>query len=387
MRKEAAILCMFLVLAAGLITFLPAQQNQNNFGGGVSVSGAVTAGHVATFVNGSTIQDGGATGSGTVTNTGGSLTSNSVVLGAGTNDTKVSTGITTNGASELDLGLNGTASGVLGFNGSTSGKATLTAPAVAGTTTNPIASTNAISVPAGAANGPALLVGTGSGLYQRASNVLDFTVNSTGVWEMQLASNSIVFGGSTGVYAWNSGGLNTATDTGLSRAAPAVVSVGTSTQGDESGLIRAGNACRVTADITLPVNTATTVCSWSLPAVAKAWGWQCQIPWVISAGSGTNTLAIIANPSQTPTGATNGSAEIKTTNTNTATEATTAVSASGGTTLLTSPTITPAATVFMSSTSGTLLASGTAGTFAIQMTAAGTTATAAAKAGATCTLY
>jgi hypothetical protein len=43
--------------------------------------------------------------------------------------------------------------------------------------------------------------------------------------------------------------------------------------------------------------------------------------------------------------------------------------------------------VFMSSTSGTLLASGTAGTFAIQMTAAGTTATAAAKAGATCVLY
>jgi hypothetical protein len=157
--------------------------------------------------------------------------------------------------------------------------------------------------------------------------------------------------------------------------------------GTEDALVRSGNACRVTADITLPVNTATTICTWSFPAIAKAWAWQCQIPWVISAGSGTNTLAIIANPSQTPTAATNGSAEIKTTNTNTATEATTAISASGGTTLLTSGTITPAATVFMSSTSGTLLASGTAGTFAIQMTAAGTTATAAAKAGATCVLY
>jgi len=179
-----------------------------------------------------------------------------------------------------------------------------------------------------------------------------------------------------------------AVDTCATRSAAGMVAVGTtSTVGDETGLLRVGNACHVTADITLPVNTATTVCTWSLPALAKAWAWQCQIPWAITAGTGTNTLAIIANPSQTPTAATNGSAEIKTTNTNTATELTTAISASGGTTLLTSGTITPGATVFMSSTSGTLLASATAGTFAIQMTAAGTTATAAAKAGATCLLY
>lgn len=192
---------------------------------------------------------------------------------------------------------------------------------------------------------------------------------------------------STGVLRFLNGTLaGGAVDLGLSRTGLGVAAIGNGTAGDETGLLRAGNACRVTADITLPVNTATNVCSWSLPAVAKAWAWQCQIPWVISAGSGTNTLAIIANPSQTPTAATNGAAEIKTTNTNTATELTTAISASGATTLLTSVTITPAATVFLSSTSGTLLASATAGTFAIQMTAAGTTATAAAKAGATCWL-
>ncbi len=73
-------------------------------------------------------------GSGTVTNTGGNLTANAVVLGAGTNDTKVSTGITTNGASELDLGVSGT-SGVLGLKGSTSGTFTATTDATAANTT------------------------------------------------------------------------------------------------------------------------------------------------------------------------------------------------------------------------------------------------------------
>lgn len=206
------------------------------------------------------------------------------------------------------------------------------------------------------------------------------------------SANSACVGlGSTYAFAWSSaaGGLSAAnSDVGISRIGAATLSIGNGSAGDESGVFRPGtSSCRVTADITLPVNTPTTVCSWTLPAIAKAWAWQCQIPWVISAGTGTNTLAIIANPSQTPTGATNGAAEIKTTNTNTATEQVTAISASGATTLLTSGTITPSATVFMSSTSGTLLASATAGTFTIQMTAAGTTATAAAKAGSTCILY
>ena len=227
------------------------------------------------------------------------------------------------------------------------------------------------------------LFGSASG-----ANILQVLNGATAVFAVTHPSGILISAANNEPYVWSSTSSATgAADTGISRQAANMVSIGNGAQADETGLLRSGDACRVTADITLPVNTTTTVCTWSLPAVAKAWAWQCQIPWVISAGSGTNTLAIIANPSQTPTGATNGAAEIKTTNTNTATEAVTAISASGATTLLTSGTITPAATVFMSSTSGTLLASGTAGTFAIQMNAAGTTATAAAKAGATCVLY
>ena len=56
------------------------------------------------------------------------------------------------------------------------------------------------------------------------------------------------------------------------------LSMDTTAARNESALLRNGNSCRVTTDITLTVNTATTVCSWSLPAVAKAWAWQCQIP-------------------------------------------------------------------------------------------------------------
>lgn len=172
----------------------------------------------------------------------------------------------------------------------------------------------------------------------------------------------------------------------ISRTAAATLSVDDGTRGDEAGLVR-WNTCKVSSDITLTVNTNITVCTWSLPAVAKTWAWQCKVPWVISAGSGTNTLSIGVNASQTPTATTTASANIYTTNTGTQTAANVNVAASGAINVLTSPTITPAATVFQSETSGTLAASGTAGTFTITMNAAGTTATAAAKAGATCLLY
>jgi hypothetical protein len=157
---------------------------------------------------------------------------------------------------------------------------------------------------------------------------------------------------------------------------------------DTGGLLLAGNACRITADVSLTVNTANSFCSWSLPAVAQAWAFSCDIQWAITAGSGTNTFALGVNASQTPTGTTNVMAQIYTALTaSTNTLSTAALSASGATSILTSPTYTPAATVQFAHASGTVLASGTAGTFAVTATANGTTATAAVKAGSTCYLY
>jgi hypothetical protein len=80
-------------------------------------------------------------GSGTVTATGGSLTSNAVVLGAGTTDTKVVAGVTTNGTAQLVLGVNTTTLGSVKMFGNTSGDVTISPAAVAGTAT-------ALTVPA-----------------------------------------------------------------------------------------------------------------------------------------------------------------------------------------------------------------------------------------------
>lgn len=74
-------------------------------------------------------------GTGTVTATAGSLTSNAVVLGAGTTDTKVSTGITTDGTAQLNLWVNATTIGKVKMFGNTSGDVTIQPTAAAGTAT------------------------------------------------------------------------------------------------------------------------------------------------------------------------------------------------------------------------------------------------------------
>jgi hypothetical protein len=321
-------------------------------------------------------------GSGTVTNTGGNLTANAVVLGAGGADTKVSTGITTNGASELDLGVAGT-SGVLGLNGLTSGKATLTAPAVAGTSTNPIVSTNALQLPVGAAATPSLTF-TGhvsSGLFYTSAHGITMVDSSTPMAVFDSNQGVVVADGNGLLFSPNVDGSSA--DTALSREAANILSIGAA----EAGFSRSAGSGRVTADISLTVNTAITIFSFSLPAIAKPWAWQAVIPWVCSAATGTPTLSIGVNYTQTPTGTTGMQAEILTTNTGTGTQAYVALSATGATNILTTGTLTPAATVFQSTCSGTLLASATAGTFTITITLTATTTTALAKAGATCWFY
>jgi hypothetical protein len=64
-------------------------------------------------------------GTGTVTHTGGALTSNAVVLGAGTDDAKVVAGISTDGTSALNLGVAGSSVGKVVFSNATSGSITL----------------------------------------------------------------------------------------------------------------------------------------------------------------------------------------------------------------------------------------------------------------------
>ncbi len=93
-----------------------------------------TSGNVLTS-DGTNWTSAAATAGGTVTHTAGALTSNAVVLGAGSADTKVSTGIISDGASKLTLGLNTSTLGQVKMFGNTSGDATVQPTAIAGTAT------------------------------------------------------------------------------------------------------------------------------------------------------------------------------------------------------------------------------------------------------------
>lgn len=94
-------------------------------GGGIGLSALGTALQVLRVNAGATALEFAAAATGTVTNTGGNLTANAVVLGAGTVDAKVVAGITTDGTSKLNLGVAGTSVGAVVFSNATSGTITI----------------------------------------------------------------------------------------------------------------------------------------------------------------------------------------------------------------------------------------------------------------------
>lgn len=70
----------------------------------------------------------------------------------------------------IQLGVAGTTSGVVTMEGSTSGACTITAPATAGTSTNPFAFSNAIQIP----SGTVYLISTDTGISRDSAGVFDF---------------------------------------------------------------------------------------------------------------------------------------------------------------------------------------------------------------------
>lgn len=111
----------------------------------------------------------------------------------GTNTTAamiVGTGASLASVPQFNIGAVGTA-GVLGLVGSTSGTATFTAPAVAGTTTNPIVSSNALSLPNGTISNPSILLGSNNEIWSAAGNDIEIGLGAT---EMaQIATSAIYF--------------------------------------------------------------------------------------------------------------------------------------------------------------------------------------------------
>lgn len=152
-----------------------------------------------------------AAGSGTVTASGGSLTANSVVLGAGTTDTKVVAGIVTDGTSKLTLGVAGTSVGSIDFKNATSGTATvapvtgalgavtLSLPALTGTfildtsaaLLNKQTGSSVLSNLVGTVANNVTNVGQGWGI-QTSTTTGTLTVNATNALSL-MASNAVTF--------------------------------------------------------------------------------------------------------------------------------------------------------------------------------------------------
>jgi hypothetical protein len=186
------------------------------------------------------------------------------------------------------LGVIGTTSGQISLAGGTSGQATITAPAVAGTVTNPIIISNSVSLaatcilaaPGGVTIGAGTTItgqtGTGPIVAMSVSPVFTGTISAaaltatgliTGQANIQLGLNGttagavILEGGTSGSCAISApavAGTNTnpisisnsislpvgtvyafSTDTGLSRIAAGVIGVGNGTAGNFAGTVKA----------------------------------------------------------------------------------------------------------------------------------------------------
>jgi hypothetical protein len=145
-------------------------------------------------------------GSGTVTATGGSLTSNAVVLGAGTTDTKVVAGITTNGTSVLNLGVAGSSVGGVVFGNATSGtitlqpttgalgSTTLTLPNVSSTLSSTIASGTSVLGTSAISSGACATVVTTSATGTATTDVVSwgFNADPTSTTGYQASANGML---------------------------------------------------------------------------------------------------------------------------------------------------------------------------------------------------
>lgn len=151
-------------------------------------------------------------GSGTVTHTSGALTSNSVVLGNGTDDVKVVAGIITDGTSKLTLGVAGTSVGSVDFKNATSGTITLAPTTGAlGTTTLTMQATSGTIYSSGGTD--VAVADGGTGLSSGTSGgILAYTASGTLASSAALTDNVLIVGGGAGVVPNSLGaGLGTTT--------------------------------------------------------------------------------------------------------------------------------------------------------------------------------
>lgn len=172
-----------------------------------------------------TISAAGAIACATCVTSAASLANGGLVIGtAGTQASATNTALTFSG-STLTVGLATSSTGILALTGATSGNATITAPATAGTRTNPVISSNYFQIGvAGTTSGELLLAGSASGTTTLVAPATAGTATNAA-----LFSNSLQLPTGT-VYSING-------DTGLSRASAATWALGNGTAADTSGTL------------------------------------------------------------------------------------------------------------------------------------------------------
>ena len=171
--------------------------------------------------------------------------------------------------STFTLSSVGGGNAVLGLSGTTSGVATITAPSVAGTSTNPILVSNVFNTPDGTGSLPAYSFTSQAamGMFRSANNILGFASNAaastlgaqcTSCWQVPDAGGYLF--GSTA-----SGGQ----DLGITRfGSNGWLAVGNGTVGNAAGFVTSGNKTFVTGDFTDSTSTTLqliTGLSWTLP--------------------------------------------------------------------------------------------------------------------------
>jgi hypothetical protein len=141
------------------------------------------------------------------------------------------------GKTSLTAGVAGTTAGVLNLEGSTSGAATITAPAVAGTTTNAVVSSNVISGPAGSASSPTFTVGSGTGIYNPNTSQIGIAIG--GSFDAIFYSAGLAFRPGLG-YLWcTNSTCSSGLDTGIQRDAAEVIDFGNGGATDTTAKVQA----------------------------------------------------------------------------------------------------------------------------------------------------
>lgn len=188
--------------------------------------------------------------------------------------------------------------GGLPLAGATSGTAKLTPPAVAGTATNQITSTNVLGLPNGASATPAYSFSgaASTGMFNTGTPSLGFATSGNVPFVIATAD---AHAGANAVIGFNNNNnaSSSSSDAAFSRGAPGLIDLGTGAAASVAGYLKSGMTAAVTAaDVTCGTGgtisscvAATTITglTFTLPLVATNWTMDCYL----TVGQATATTA------------------------------------------------------------------------------------------------